>query len=270
MDLGTLAFVAVVVLGAAVIALARLYRTVYVYHYQMGIRYSKGRFDGVLAPGQYRILPSTAIVPVDMRSTVVSVPGQDILSADGVTVKVSLVARYRVKDPQVALHATESYLQSLYATLQVALRAAVGSRPVEDVLATRGELGAEAQAASAEPATALGLVLESVDVKDVMFTGELRKTFAQVVTARKEGLAALERARGETAALRNLANAARLVEGNPTLLQLRALQQVGQSKGSTLIMGMPAATTPIPIPHRDASPLIEPGPTDTPDERLPD
>ena len=81
-----------------------------------------------------------------------------------------------------------------------------------------------------------------------MFPGELKRTFAQVVTARKEGLAALERARGETAALRNLANAARTMEGNPALMQLRVLQEIGKSPGNTVVLGLPAAMSPLPLP----------------------
>lgn len=86
-----------------------------------------------------------------------------------------------------------------------------------------------------------GLRLITVSVKDIMFPGKLKEIFAQVVTARKEGLAALEKARGETAALRSLANAARMLEGNPNLLQLRLLQAVGESSGSTLVLGLPPA-----------------------------
>jgi regulator of protease activity HflC (stomatin/prohibitin superfamily) len=80
-----------------------------------------------------------------------------------------------------------------------------------------------------------------------MFPGELRRTFAQVVAARKEGLAALERARGETASLRNLANAARMMSANPTLLQLRLLQELGKSAGNTIVLGLPSTTTPLPL-----------------------
>lgn len=91
-----------------------------------------------------------------------------------------------------------------------------------------------------------------------MFPGELRRTFAQVVAARKEGLAALERARGETASLRNLANAARMMSANPTLLQLRLLQELGRSAGNTIVLGL-STTTPLPL--RDAPPAPDGGET---------
>ncbi|GAC1639633.1 MAG: hypothetical protein NVS9B14_20910 [Candidatus Acidiferrum sp.] len=94
-------------------------------------------------------------------------------------------------------------------------------------------------------AQALGLKLISADVKDIMFSGEMKKAFAQVIKAQKDGLAALERARGETAALRHLANAARTLNDNPNLLQLRALQSLGESSGNTLVLGVPNGTIPI-------------------------
>jgi len=87
----------------------------------------------------------------------------------------------------------------------------------------------------------LGLKLLTADLKDLMISGDLKKSFAQVVKARKEGEAALERARGETAALRSLANAARMLQDNPQLVQLRMLQAMGESGGNTLVVGLPAA-----------------------------
>jgi regulator of protease activity HflC (stomatin/prohibitin superfamily) len=98
----------------------------------------------------------------------------------------------------------------------------------------------------------MGLSLLEVEIKDVMFPGELKKIFTQVVKARQEALAALERARGETAALRSLANAAHLIERNPALMQLRLLQVVGQNTGNTVVLGVPAQSGPIPIRTRGA------------------
>jgi len=84
-----------------------------------------------------------------------------------------------------------------------------------------------------------------------MFPGKLKEIFAQVINAKKEGLAALEKARGETAALRSLANAAKMIENNPNLMQLRLLQTLGQSSGNTLILGMPSNTSPVPIKSKE-------------------
>ena len=98
------------------------------------------------------------------------------------------------------------------------------------------------------PAAAeLGVTLHSAEVKDVMFPGDLKRIFAEVVRAQKEGQAALERARGETAALRNLANAAKMLEDNPALFNLRVLQSVsGGAQGSTVVVGVPQGVVPVP------------------------
>jgi regulator of protease activity HflC (stomatin/prohibitin superfamily) len=97
------------------------------------------------------------------------------------------------------------------------------------------------------PTQAIGLRLHAVEVKDVMFPGELKKIFAEVVRAQKEGQAALERARGETAALRSLANAARMVQESPALMSLRVLQSVAgaAASGGTVVLGVPQGIVPV-------------------------
>lgn len=99
---------------------------------------------------------------------------------------------------------------------------------------------------------AFGLRLISADVKDIMLSGKLKEIFAQVVNARQEGLAALERARGETAALRNLANAAKMIDANPNLMQLRLVQTLGESSGNTLVLGVPPQEAVVSIPKKKA------------------
>jgi regulator of protease activity HflC (stomatin/prohibitin superfamily) len=91
-------------------------------------------------------------------------------------------------------------------------------------------------ARTVDKAAELGIELSLVGIKDIMFPGDLKAIFAQVVNARKEGLATLERARGETAALRHLANAAKLLESNPALMQLRLLQALGEQPGNTVVL----------------------------------
>jgi hypothetical protein len=92
-----------------------------------------------------------------------------------------------------------------------------------------------------------------------MFPGDLKRMMAQVVEARKEGQAALEKARGETAALRSLANAARLMDGNPALMQLRLLQHLAGSSGNTVVLGLSGSTTPLPLRFAPEDlPAVEP------------
>jgi hypothetical protein len=117
----------------------------------------------------------------------------------------------------------------------------------------------------------IGIELLSVDVRDVMVPAELRRAYASVVTARHEGAATLERARGETAALRNLANAGRLLDDHPGLLSLRLVQELGAGGGNTLVLGLPdaagAATAATPATRRGtrgprAALPDDPGPND--------
>jgi regulator of protease activity HflC (stomatin/prohibitin superfamily) len=91
----------------------------------------------------------------------------------------------------------------------------------------------------------LGVELAEVDVKDVMLPGPTKRLLAQVVEARQQGLAALEKARGETAALRNLANAASLLEEKPALLQLRMLHQLETTSGNTVVLGLSPTAVPL-------------------------
>jgi regulator of protease activity HflC (stomatin/prohibitin superfamily) len=142
------------------------------------------------------------------------------------------------------------YSATLYTELQQGLRTAVSSSDIEALLANRSEIGPQILAYCQPAAEHLGLVVEQVAVRDLTFPGELKKLFTQVVKARQEGLATLERARGETAALRNLANAAAIVERSPQLLQLRALQVAEQQEGTTIVFGMPGG---IPFPARDTT-----------------
>jgi regulator of protease activity HflC (stomatin/prohibitin superfamily) len=198
-------------------------RGITVFEFEQGLKYRNGRFRGVLGPGRHWIYrPQTMIRKVDTRPRFVSLAGQEVLSADGVTLKVSLAAEYQLADPERAINKVENYEQALYLTLQFAIREMIGQANIEDVLARREEFGSAILEKTASTVDQLGLKLLSVNVKDVMFPGDLKKIFTQVVQAQKEGQAALEKARGETAALRNLANAAKMVEGNPTLLQLPA------------------------------------------------
>jgi regulator of protease activity HflC (stomatin/prohibitin superfamily) len=243
-----LEFLWILVLGAVVLVIiARVLgvKKVIMYEYQKALKYKKGRYSGTLDPGQYWIISNiSSIVPIDVRPEFISIPGQDVLSADGVTLKVSLAAEFQVTDVNVAVNKNANFRTSLYLSLQMALREIVGREKIDAVLESRAGIGAKLMELTSKKAAECGLKLISADVKDIMFPGEMKKAFAQVVKAQKEGQAALERARGETAALRSLANAARTMDDNPNLLQLRALQSLADSSGNTLVMGLSNGTVP--------------------------
>jgi regulator of protease activity HflC (stomatin/prohibitin superfamily) len=238
----------IVVIVGVVILLKLGVRRMTVLEYEKGLKYAKGKFRSVLEPGQYWYMPFfTIIQKLDVRPRFVSVTGQELLSSDGVTLKVSLAANFEITDPNVAINTVKSFQEALYLELQLALREIIGAADIDTVLSGRNELSKKLMEATGPKVTALGLKLISVNLKDIMFPGKLKEIFAQVVNAKKEGLAALEKARGETAALRSLANAAKMLEGNPNLMQLRLVQALGEPSGNTLILGMPSQSIPVPV-----------------------
>jgi regulator of protease activity HflC (stomatin/prohibitin superfamily) len=198
--------------------------------------YRDGRLEKSLPQGRHRLWSRRReLVRFDLRPGTIVVPGQELLTADGLSVKVSLVARSRVVDARTAHEAVQEPWTELYTAVQVALRTEAAARTLEELLAGRDGLGDAVRAAAAPAVEALGRELERVEVRDVMVPAELRQATLRVVTARQEGLAALERARGETAALRSLANAARLAVDNPALLTLRTLRAI-ETGGATVVL----------------------------------
>ena len=250
----TFSLVLLLVTAALAAGLKYGVRRVVVFEFERGLKYVNGRFTGILGAGTYWFTPfNTELRKVDTRPKFISITGQEVLSADGVTLKVTLAAKYQIVDPAIAINQSENYQQALYVELQLGLRELIGGAEIDELLAKRPEFGARLLERKKPAAAQLGLLLESVNVKDVMFPGDLKRIFSQVVKARKEGQAALEKARAETATLRHLANAASLIDRNPTILQLRLLQSVQDSSGNTLVLGMPPQSTPLPVRDRQGA-----------------
>lgn len=244
--------VVLLVLLAIAVVVARGLRVVTIHDYERGLRFRRGRLVGLVDPGTHvTFAPLSEVRALDVRPVSLPIEGQEVLTADGAAAKVSLVARYEVGDPVAAITRDAAYARTLYLWLQLGLRDAVTRRTLEETLAARGQLGAEVREAVAGRLATLGVELLEVDVRDVMLPGELKRAYASVIAARKEGEAALERARAETAALRSLANAARSVADNPGLLQLRILQELGASSGNTVVFGAPETGTILPRPTPD-------------------
>jgi regulator of protease activity HflC (stomatin/prohibitin superfamily) len=207
-----------------------------------GLLYRHGVFVRLIRAGRHVVWGfGWTLTTMDLRRTAAVVPGQDVLSADNIGVKLSLLLTYQVTDPAKAAHETQNWLGDLYNAAQLALRAAVGGVTVEALLHQRLEIGAQLLARIEPEAVKIGVNVLAVEVKDVVFPADLKRAFAEVLKAKQEGQAALERARGESAALRNLANAARVLEGNPALMNLRLMQSLSaaQGAGNTLVFGVP-------------------------------
>jgi regulator of protease activity HflC (stomatin/prohibitin superfamily) len=209
--------------------------------WQRVLVYRDGKFEVELAPGRHRVpIWRRHRVTVTVRPRLVHVPLQEVLTADGLSVKVSLAASVRVADARTWHEAAEDPDAFLYVALQVALREEVASRTFDDLLADRSELAERLEAATRAAASAVGLVVERLALRDVVVPAEVRRAAAEAATVRLQGVASLERARNEVAATRALANAARMVADNPALLQLRTLQAV-EAGGATVVLTAPGA-----------------------------
>ncbi len=234
-------------LGA--VAFVALVRKVVVREGFATLLYRQGRFVRVLKPGAHWIpRRGFSVEPVDVRQRVLTVPGQEVLSQEQVGLKVSVAVRFAVADPEQALHRVQSFTEALYLAVQLALREEVARHPLEELVSGRLDLGQRMRERVAAEARAFGLSVEMVEVKDVMLPADLRRAFAESLKAKKEAQARLEKARGESAALRNLANAARLVEQNPSLLELRVLQTLdgaSATSGNTFVLGVGPELAPL-------------------------
>ncbi len=197
--------------------------------------YRDGRFAEVLGAGRHRRRRRQQFVRVAVRPRLLVVPGQEVLTADGLAVRLSLTVTCRTADPRLWHESVDDADALVYAVVQVALREVVAVRTLEDLLAARTTLADEIGERVGTATEAVGVVLERSWLRDVMVPAELRHAAAEAATARAQGQAALERARSEVAATRALANAARTVAETPALLQLRTLQAV-EAGGATVVL----------------------------------
>jgi regulator of protease activity HflC (stomatin/prohibitin superfamily) len=260
-------FIALGVILAAWFAIAAWLRGrkagfVTVYDYETGLKYVAGKLVEALPPGRYNtwsFANDTLIERVDLREQTFAVAGQEVLSQDNLPVRVTVVVRWRIGDAVLQKRTSANPATRLYEAVQVFLRQRIGAVSLDALLADREQITAGALAALEGEAAKAGLVLIAVDTRDFNLVGAAKQAYADLWRAQKEGLAALERARGEQAALRSLANAARMLKGNPELMNLRVLQalqgQSGKSAPSVILGGAPGLV-PVskdPAPDGEAS-----------------
>lgn len=204
--------------------------------YERAVRLVDGRVVEVLGPGRHRYRRRrTRLHRIDIRPRLLTVPGQEVLTSDGIGVRVTLVLRVAVTDPTAHLTASQDAHAEVYAAAQRALREEVARLALQALLDGRPGLGGELLERVRPDAERVGLGLDELTVRDVMLPGDLRRAYSEVILARQRGLAELERARSETAALRSLANTARLLEEHPALLRLRTLQIAGTGETKLVI-----------------------------------
>jgi regulator of protease activity HflC (stomatin/prohibitin superfamily) len=161
---------------------------------------------------------------VDLREQAADVAGQEIITADKVTLRVNLLVTWQVTDPVAAVSTVGDYAQALYRAAQLALRAAVGTRPLDALLADKESVGGEVRQALAARTADFGVAVRSVGLRDIILPGDMKTLLNQVIAAQKEAEANLIRRREETASVRSQANTARLLADSPHLARLKELE----------------------------------------------
>lgn len=234
---------------ATAVARSRWRHEVVVNEGMTGLLLRDGKFVQVLAAGRHVHWGRHVRVEViDLRRQSLMLPGQEVLTKDTVGFKASAVATWQVVDPVKAALEVQNLAHELYQAAHQALRQVVAEFTIEELLATRMNLGVKLLERVAPEVVRLGVQIHTMELRDTMLSGDLRKAFNDVLKAKQQGQAALERARGETAALRNLANAARMMADNPALLNLRVLQTLHDARevgNNTLVMGVPGGFVPM-------------------------
>lgn len=219
-----------VMLTVALVVAWRILRTRYLKEFVVndgfiGLLYCNGKLTEAVEAGRYfRWGKVYRLASIDTRNTLLVVPGQEVLSADSISLKVSVVVTSRIIDAMKAVQTVDNYITYLYTAAQTALREVVASLTIDALINQRVAIADDLRQRLAPLADTIGVQVRAVEVRDIMLAADLRRAFSETLKAKQQGLAALERARGESAALRNLANAARLLEGQPALVTLRFLQ----------------------------------------------
>ena len=233
---------AIVLLIVAAVFLAsaiRIFR-----EYERGVVFTLGRFWKVKGPGLVIIVPAIQqVVRVDLRTMVLEVPTQDVISRDNVSVKVSAVIYFRVVDPQKAIIQVEKYLTATSQLAQTTLRAVLGKHELDQMLAERERLNLDVQRILDAQTDAWGIKVTNVEIKQVDLNESMVRAIARQAEAERDRRAKVIHAEGEKQASLALLEAARMLAQQPEAMQLRYLQTLTQVAGdrgaSTIVFPMP-------------------------------
>jgi len=236
-DLGITGFVilAVVIL---VVASLRILR-----EYERGVIFLLGRFWKVKGPGLIIVIPGIQqMVRVDLRTIVMDVPSQDVISRDNVSVKVNAVIYFRVLDPQRAIIQVMNFLEATSQLAQTTLRSVLGKHELDDMLAEREKLNADIQQVLDQQTDAWGIKVSNVEIKHVDIDESMVRAIAQQAEAERTRRAKIIHAEGEMQAAQKLLEAAQRLSQQPEAMQLRYLQTL------TTIAGDKSSTIVFPVP----------------------
>jgi regulator of protease activity HflC (stomatin/prohibitin superfamily) len=211
--------------------------------YERGVLFRLGRLAGVRGPGLFFIIPGIdRLVRVTLRTVVMDVPPQDVITHDNVTVKVSAVIYFRVIEPQKAIVDVENYLYATSQLSQTTLRSVLGQVDLDELLANREKINKELQEILDRHTGPWGVKVANVEVKNIDLPQEMQRAIAKQAEAERERRAKIIHAEGELQASEKLAQAATALAVEPTSLQLRYLQtltEIATEKNSTILFPVP-------------------------------
>ena len=211
--------------------------------YERGIVFRLGRLIGVKGPGIIFLWPIIdRMVKVSLRTVVMDVPPQDIITKDNVSVKVNAVVYFRVVQPDKAVVEVENYLFATSQLSQTTLRSILGQSALDELLSERDKINSELQKIMDIHTEPWGIKISNVEVKQIDLPAEMQRAMARQAEAERERRAKVIHAEGEFQASQKLADAAGVIEAHPVALQLRFLQtltEVASEKNSTTIFPVP-------------------------------
>lgn len=215
--------------------------------YERGVVFMLGRFYKVKGPGLIILIPFLQqMVRVDLRTVVMDVPSQDVISRDNVSVKVNAVIYFRVIDPQKAIIQVENFLEATSQLSQTTLRSVLGQHELDDMLAEREQLNADIQSILDKQTDAWGIKVANVEIKHVDLDESMIRAIAKQAEAERERRAKVIHAQGEFEASQKLLEAAKILSQQEQALQLRYLQtlvEIAGDKSSTVVFPMPIDLT---------------------------
>ena len=211
--------------------------------YERGVVFTLGRYAGLKGPGLVFIFPGIQrMQTVSLRTVVLDVPSQDVITRDNVTVKVNAVVYYRVVDADRAVLQVENFYYATSQLAQTTLRSVLGKMDLDDLLSQRDKINTELQKILDHSTEPWGVKVATVEVKNVDLPESMQRAMARQAEAERERRAKVIHAEGELQASESLAKASEILGRSPASLQLRYLQtltEISADKNSTVIFPVP-------------------------------
>jgi regulator of protease activity HflC (stomatin/prohibitin superfamily) len=214
-----------------------------VQQYERGVIFILGNLAGAKGPGVFWVPPIiTRMIRVDLRIVTLTVPPQEVITRDNVTVKVTAVIYFYVVDPSAAVVNVMNFMQATTQIGQTTLRNVLGQSELDELLSQRNKINRELQSIIDEHTERWGVKVTAVEIKDIELPTTMQRAMAKQAEAEREKRAKIIHAEGEFQASTQLAQAARIIGEQPSTLQLRYLQtltEIAVEKNSTIIFPLP-------------------------------